>query len=130
MTYRKYLCALMGSALLFLTACSSVSSVFSKAEKTEQELSSKEMVHEPSSTQASNNRYECETPNANTTDLQVNKLGPDKLALAIDNSHHIVQLSRSASGAKYTNNRGVVFWNKGNVATLSIKSAYYLCSET
>ncbi|MEC8903836.1 MAG: MliC family protein [Pseudomonadota bacterium] len=39
-----------------------------------------------------------------------------------------MQLSRSASGAKYTNNKNVVFWNKGDVATLSINSGYYHCS--
>lgn len=72
--------------------------------------------------------YECETPNASTRELRVNTLGPDTLALSLNNTHHIVQLSRSASGAKYTNNKGVAFWNKGDVATVSINSGYYHCT--
>ena len=74
--------------------------------------------------------YECETPNASTRELRVNALGADTLALSINNTHHIVQLSRSASGAKYTNNKGVVFWNKGDAATLSINSGHYFCQIT
>ena len=78
-------------------------------------------------TQANRRTYKCETPNASITELRVNTLGPDTKAVSINNMHHIVQLSRSASGAKYTNNRGVVYWNKGDVATLSINSGYYHC---
>ncbi|WP_334038077.1 META domain-containing protein [Alteromonas macleodii] len=78
--------------------------------------------------QESTKTYKCETPNANLATLRVNTLGPDTLALSLNNTHHIVQLSRSASGAKYTNNKNVVFWNKGDVATLSINSGYYHCS--
>ena len=81
-----------------------------------------------SNEQASTKTYKCETPNANLATLRVNTLGPDTLALSLNNTHHIVQLSRSASGAKYTNNKNVVFWNKGDVATLSINSGYYHCS--
>lgn len=72
--------------------------------------------------------YDCETPSANTTSLKVNSLGPDTLALTLNNTHHIVQLSRAASGAKYTNNKNVVFWNKGDEATLSVNSGNYYCS--
>lgn len=78
-------------------------------------------------TQTNSRTYKCETPNASITELRVNTLGPDTKAVSINNMHHIVQLSRSASGAKYTNNRGVVYWNKGDVATLSINSGYYHC---
>ncbi|WP_421712579.1 META domain-containing protein [Alteromonas abrolhosensis] len=78
--------------------------------------------------QGSSKTYKCETPNANIATLRVNTLGPETLALSLNNTHHIVQLSRSASGAKYTNNKNVVFWNKGDVATLSINSGYYHCS--
>ncbi|KHT54147.1 hypothetical protein RJ41_06300 [Alteromonas marina] len=78
--------------------------------------------------QESTQTYKCETPNANLTTLRVNTLGPDTLALLLNNTHQIVQLSRSASGAKYTNNKNVVFWNKGDVATLSINSGYYHCN--
>ena len=81
-----------------------------------------------SNEQESTKTYKCETPNANLATLRVNTLGPDTLALSLNNTHHIVQLSRSASGAKYTNNKNVVFWNKGDVATLSINSGYYHCS--
>ena len=81
-----------------------------------------------SNEQESTKTYKCETPNANLATLRVNTLGPDTLALSLNNIHHIVQLSRSASGAKYTNNKNVVFWNKGDVATLSINSGYYHCS--
>ena len=81
-----------------------------------------------SNEQESTKTYKCETPNANLATLRVNTLGPDTLALSLNNAHHIVQLSRSASGAKYTNNKNVVFWNKGDVATLSINSGYYHCS--
>jgi|TARA_B100000700_G_scaffold292170_1_gene351839 heat shock protein HslJ/membrane-bound inhibitor of C-type lysozyme len=78
--------------------------------------------------QGSSKTYKCETPNANIATLRVNTLGPETLALSLNNTHYIVQLSRSASGAKYTNNKNVVFWNKGDVATLSINSGYYHCS--
>ena len=81
-----------------------------------------------SNEQESTKTYKRETPNANLATLRVNTLGPDTLALSLNNTHHIVQLSRSASGAKYTNNKNVVFWNKGDVATLSINSGYYHCS--
>ena len=81
-----------------------------------------------SNEQESTKTYKCETPNANLATLRVNTLGPETLALSLNNTHHIVQLSRSASGAKYTNNKNVVFWNKGDVATLSINSGYYHCS--
>ena len=81
-----------------------------------------------SNSQESTKTYTCETPNANLATLQVNTLGPDTLALSLNSTHHIVQLSRSASGAKYTNNKNVVFWNKGDAATLSINSGYYHCS--
>ena len=79
-------------------------------------------------TQANSRTYKCETPNASITELRVNTLGPDTKALSLNNAHHIVQLSRSASGAKYTNNKGVVYWNKGDVATVSINSGYYHCT--
>ena len=78
--------------------------------------------------QANSRTYKCETPNASITELRVNTLGPDTKALSLNNAHHIVQLSRSASGAKYTNNKGVVYWNKGDVATVSINSGYYHCT--
>ncbi|AXT39603.1 META domain-containing protein [Alteromonas sp. BL110] len=81
-----------------------------------------------SSIQTTSRTYECETPNASTTELRVNTLGPDTKTITINNAHHIVQLSRSASGAKYTNNKGVVYWNKGGVATVSINSGYYHCT--
>ncbi|WP_334022166.1 META domain-containing protein [Alteromonas sp. S015] len=81
-----------------------------------------------SNEQESTTTYQCETPNANLATLRVNTLGPNTLALSLNNTHHIVQLSRSASGAKYTNNKNVVFWNKGDIATLSINSGYYHCS--
>lgn len=73
-------------------------------------------------------RYTCETPSANTTTLEVSALGPDTLGLSLNNNLHIVQLSRSASGAKYTNNKNVVYWNKGDEATLSINSGSYHCN--
>ena len=73
-------------------------------------------------------RYTCETPSANTTTLEVSSLGPDTLGLSLNNSLHIVQLSRSASGAKYTNNKNVVYWNKGDEAILSINSGRYHCN--
>ena len=79
-------------------------------------------------TQANSRTYKCETPNASITELRVNTLGPDTKALSLNNAHHIVQLTRSASGAKYTNNKGVVYWNKGDVATVSINSGYYHCT--
>ena len=78
--------------------------------------------------QANSRTYKCETPNASITELRVNTLGPDTKALSLNNAHHIVQLTRSASGAKYTNNKGVVYWNKGDVATVSINSGYYHCT--
>ena len=73
-------------------------------------------------------RYTCETPSANITPLEVSSLGPDTLGLSLNNNLHIVQLSRSASGAKYTNNKNVVFWNKGDDAILSINSGRYHCN--
>ena len=79
-------------------------------------------------TQANSRTYKCETPNASIIELRVNTLGPNTKAVSLNNAHHIVQLSRSASGAKYTNNKGVVYWNKGDVATVSISSGYYHCT--
>lgn len=80
--------------------------------------------------QPSAKTYECRTPTANIALMTVNTLSSNTLALSLNNAHHIVQLSRSASGAKYTNNKGVVFWNKGDEATLSINSGFYQCSLT
>ncbi|WP_394221245.1 META domain-containing protein [Alteromonas gracilis] len=80
--------------------------------------------------QPSAKKYECRTPTANIALMTVNTLSSNTLALSLNNVHHIVQLSRSASGAKYTNNKGVVFWNKGDEATLSINSGFYQCSLT
>lgn len=98
-----------------------------KANKVETRIFEKQEVGYANE-QKNTTTYSCETPSANTTDLQVINVNSNLVTLSLNNSHHIVRLTHSASGAKFTNNKGVVFWDKGDVATLSINSGFYHCN--
>lgn len=70
-------------------------------------------------------RFECPDGPA----FEVRFEGPETLTLSLPGQDHVLQRERTASGAKYSGD-GIVFWNKGDNATLEINGLEHRCEKT